>query len=451
MRLRCLLIVALLAALGVAGWYGLRRYRTPSIPDIPLDGIEKVMADAVTTALDDVRANPRSGYAWGNLAMVLSVNGFDETSTLRCYENAERFDPKNPAWPYLHALQLIPISPQKGIPLLQRALALAASPVEDTAIRFRLANALIEDGQLDEAAQQLKALEQIEPNGPRVSFTRGMLAMARGDPTTARKHLQFFADFPSPPRRALAVLASLADTPEAAAAHKARVALLSADEPWPDPFVAELRKHRIDRTSRYGLYYDLTSQGKDQEAADYLRGYVARSPDAEVCQVLGIGLLKLNRFEEAASYLRDSLGYDPKNVKTHLFLGTALFERGQNRCRESGGREHGLELLRQSVASFDQAIALQPDLGSAHLLRGRALKQLGRTEEGIAALRKALLLQPDSADSHLYLGMALAEAGELREGIEHLENAVQFARPNDARPSETLKAWRAKEKTPKSR
>ena len=450
MKIRFLLFVAIAAALGVAGFLGVRWYTTPALPEIPTDGLAKVLADAIDEALSDVRADPRSGYAWGKLAMVLAANSLDEKTALRCFENAERFDPKNPAWPYLHGLQIMPTDPQQGIPLLRQAFALAKKQDERTAILFRLANVLIENGQLDEAAQHLEALRQIEPDPRRVHYTQAMLAMARGDGATARGHLLELTDHPSCRRRSLSLLASLADTPpKLAAGYKEQAARLPADEAWPDSFATELTQHKVDIRTRSARYLELTSQGQHQEAMMYLRRVVAESPDDELCFMLGFALLKSNEPEEAAQRFRESLRYNAKNVKTHLFLGAALYAQGENRLREPQAKEQALELFRQSIAAFDQAIAYQADLGTAHLFRGRALQHLGREDEAIAALRNALLLQPDSADTHLYLGEALAESGNLREGLEHLDNAVQIAQPKDARPAEALKKWRAKQKTAK--
>jgi tetratricopeptide (TPR) repeat protein len=91
-------------------------------------------------------------------------------------------------------------------------------------------------------------------------------------------------------------------------------------------------------------------------------------------------------------------------------------------------------------------VALQSDFGYAHLTRGQALKQLGRTDESLRAFRQALLCRPEFADMHLALGEALAESGKVSEGLEHLQNAARHAPPDDARPREALKKWQAKKK-----
>src|SRR5262245_14809343 len=115
------LLLVLLLGLGVGGWLGWRWWTTPVPPQVRLDGVQKEVAQAVEAALEEVRQDPRSGAAWGKLAMVLHVNNFNEHVN-DCYRQAERFEPKDPRWPYLHGVRLLDSDRPQAIVLIRQAL-----------------------------------------------------------------------------------------------------------------------------------------------------------------------------------------------------------------------------------------------------------------------------------------------------------------------------------------
>src|SRR5438067_660775 len=121
---KLLLGVGLASAIGAGTWYGVHRYSTattPEVPHISLDGVDRELVEAIETAREKVRHEPRSGTAWGNLGLVLIANGFDEQGRA-CLAHAERFDPVNPRWPYIHGIQAATVDPAQGMILLTMAL-----------------------------------------------------------------------------------------------------------------------------------------------------------------------------------------------------------------------------------------------------------------------------------------------------------------------------------------
>src|SRR5947209_17934344 len=95
------LVPALAVVLAVAGWFGWRWYTTPVPPELPVERMDRAVAEVMQAALDEVRRAPRDGRAWGKLALVTAANGYHAES-LACLAHAERFDPEDPRWPYLH-------------------------------------------------------------------------------------------------------------------------------------------------------------------------------------------------------------------------------------------------------------------------------------------------------------------------------------------------------------
>src|ERR1700722_9304538 len=159
---RKLLVHSILVTLiGLGGWCTWRWYTTPMPPVVPLEGTQLEMVELIEQAREMVRREPRSGETWGRLAMILSANGFISQAS-DCFLCAERFDHENPRWPYLHGSLLLEERPHMGIPLLRRSLQLAQAEEERATILFRLAAALVENGQLDEAEQHMQSLRVME-------------------------------------------------------------------------------------------------------------------------------------------------------------------------------------------------------------------------------------------------------------------------------------------------
>ena len=433
----------------LAAWFGWRWYTTPLPPELPLERMEKAVAEAVDKALQEVRRRPRSGEAWGQLAMVAAVNGFHEQA-LVCLAEAERFDPDNPRWPYLRGHTLMSENPPEAFRLLERALERAESSEQRAAIHFRLALPLIEHGRLDEAEHHLDRLREIEAGSVRVHFGLGLLALARDDRPSAREHLKALVGSPFGRKRAHGYLATLAladGDKDLGRIYQQRAAQLPADVFWPDPFLEELKPYAVSLENQFEEAERLERQGRPREAVALLRRVAAEVPNARSYLNLGLALTRLNQFDEAEKVLRLSIELGARQMSAHHFLASLLFIKAEKLSGESGGNDKALDLFQQVVAEEEKALTLKGNDAFVHMTRGRALAYLGRTSAALAALRKAVLYRPDLAETHLYLGVALAESGELTEGLIHLEDAVRLALPENPGPRAALEKWRAKAKT----
>lgn len=436
--------LVLAAMLAIGAWFSWRWYTTPTPPAMSFDGLGQEVRERIEAALADVRRRPRSAEAWGELSLILVANKQFEYA-VPCLTQTARLDPGDPRWPYWHG-RLRQGSPE-AISLLRRALTLTESPDYQSAILFRLARSLIEDDQLDEAAQRLEALAAIDPKSPALRYGLGLLAIARKDDAAAREHLITLLDNPFARRHAHALLATITKGEEAIE-YSRKAANLHADVPWITAIDADTRQYAVDPEGRLARFYELGRAGQPGEALAFLQELAAKSPDEEVCFALGYTLLSMNRLDESEAQLRKVLDFNPHNVKANLLLGIALFEKGAKRAQDPQTKEQAVRLLEQAVAAQDKALKLQPTLGKAHLNRGLALKHLGRMDESLRSIRQAVQYGANSVENHLALGETLAEAGQVDEALEHLQNAVRLADAQDARPRKALEKWQAKVKTP---
>ena len=81
-----------------------------------------------------------------------------------------------------------------------------------------------------------------------------------------------------------------------------------------------------------------------------------------------------------------------------------------------------------AVASFDHAIAIDPRLADAHLLRCRSLAALRRYDDALAACGVALQIQPGNAEALRDRGHYLLNAGQVDAALGDLREADSLSR-----------------------
>ena len=86
-----------------------------------------------------------------------------------------------------------------------------------------------------------------------------------------------------------------------------------------------------------------------------------------------------------------------------------------------------------ALASYDTAIALEPDFAMAHNNRGNALGDLKRPEEALASYRKAIALKPDYAEAYLNQAFCLLLLERFEQGWRQYEWRKQGDKPIAAR------------------
>ncbi|MDZ8066384.1 MAG: tetratricopeptide repeat protein [Nostoc sp. DedQUE08] len=89
-----------------------------------------------------------------------------------------------------------------------------------------------------------------------------------------------------------------------------------------------------------------------------------------------------------------------------------------------------LERFDEAIASYETAIELKPDFYKAWYNRGGTLGELGYFEEAIASFDKAIEIKPDYQEAWSSKGLALLKLGWLPEAIASYDQALQL-QPED--------------------
>lgn len=82
--------------------------------------------------------------------------------------------------------------------------------------------------------------------------------------------------------------------------------------------------------------------------------------------------------------------------------------------------------LEEAIASYDQALKLNPNDDRAWYNRGNALHDLGRYEEALASFEQAVKLNPNKDSAWYNKACCYALQGDIVRAIENLQKAIDL-------------------------
>lgn len=380
LRLAVALAAALLAV-GAGAWYGLRP-APPTPPNPEVTGTDPDVADAVRASRMAVEKAPRSASAWGKYGMVLRAHDFEPESNA-CFAEAERLDPRDPRWPYLHGLSVVLNDPEAGLPLLRQAVERCRD--NPLAPRLRLAEVLLDNGHPDEAEAHLQRAQKLDPGGARVELGLARLAMERGQWREAIEHLGRCLEDPAAAKKAYQ-LRSIAwnrvGEPQRARQDAEQAAARPDDRGWPDPFVAQVLELRTGVEAWMERAGELFKDGRQGEAIALMNELVKDRPEsAAAWNLLGTYLVKVGDYAAAERALQgQATRLAPDHVEAWFNLGVA---------------KYALAKWQEAAECFRKVLRLKPDHALAHYNLGHCLKKLGDTSGAAEEFRQALHCRPD--------------------------------------------------------
>jgi tetratricopeptide (TPR) repeat protein len=155
----------------------------------------------------------------------------------------------------------------------------------------------------------------------------------------------------------------------------------------------------------------LAAMGRGEDADTAFGEYFDRDPEKGKVAV-GAQHLKAGRKDEAVQCFRDALRENPDNVDAMRWLGNVYLR----------DKEH----LSDAEALLRRATQLAPDFTAAWILLGGVLHERKRNVESIDCYRKAIELEPENAFTWGALGNAYAFAGYPEKGAEAYAKSVEL-------------------------
>jgi tetratricopeptide (TPR) repeat protein len=435
-------LLVVLAGGAAGGWWLWHRRPAPAV-DVPLPaGVED---DEVRLTLERARQEvldrPRSADAWGEYGLTLFANLFPQEAD-RCFAEAARLDPDNGLWPYARGVIALKLRPREAVALLRQA-ARRPGQAHESAACLLLAEALLEDGQRDEAERLFRREWESHPDA-RAGYGLGLALLAAGDDAGAADLFAAVRDDPHTRKKATAQLAALArgrGDAKAAADLERRAAGLPDDEGWDEPLAAETFRRRVGRRRLEREIAELEGARPPrwEEAAALYEAELERRPTVWAAVGAGTNRARAGQLDRAVALLRQAVTLDPNSSEARHSLAVVLLLR----AKHEPGAADVKGWLREAADQARRAAELKPDFAYAYLRWGLALGRLGEKAAALAPLRKAVECRPEDPELQLALGEALLDADRLKEAEEHLENARRLM-PDDRRPVEALERLRKK-------
>ena len=128
--------------------------------------------------------------------------------------------------------------------------------------------------------------------------------------------------------------------------------------------------------------------------------------------MLAIALAQTQALTESLAYFDGAIALAPNVAEAHYNRGRALQD---------------LQRYPQALQSYERATEIRAAYPQAHLAKGTVLSGMGRWSEALRSLDRAVELEPTLAGAHVKRAAALAELGRTGEALTAYERAIELA------------------------
>jgi tetratricopeptide (TPR) repeat protein len=422
-------ILAIGAGFGYSYYHAAETLRAalPEWPPAGEDGIDRLVRKAIEDERAKVNQHPFTSAAWGRLGMVYYAHSY-ESDAAACFVQAERLDPKEARWHYLHGVILIHTDPDSALAEIERAADLC----DDTNLvpRIRLGEYLLKANRLDEAEHHfLIAVNKDKDKGnenPRAHLGLARVYFKRGDLENSLEQVKYSVNAPIGQRGSHDLLTELYNRlgNTALALEHQKAAENVQRRTWPDPYVDEANHMQTGLPRFLETSGNLLLENRASDALKVLQKTTHTYPESERAWFLTARARALETdWSGAEQAARRAIAISPDFAEGQYFLGVIL----------SNKREY-----RAAMEHFAKAIDLKPAFAEAHYQMGLCRDQVNERKGAIDAFETALRNQPEMLQARRALGESLLAAGEPLVGLVHLQIALR-SKPDDEKTKELIK------------
>lgn len=145
-------------------------------------------------------------------------------------------------------------------------------------------------------------------------------------------------------------------------------------------------------------------------AEQMAKDLIAKHADTFILHhILALSLDGQQKFSESIASYENAIKLQPNNADLYFNLGIALSNVNQ---------------FDAALSTYQKAINLRPSFFEAHGNLGTVLQRLGMLDEAVASYKKGLAINPQDALGHFNLGTALRDKGNLAEAITSYKQAI---------------------------
>jgi len=184
----------------------------------------------------------------------------------------------------------------------------------------------------------------------------------------------------------------------------------------------------------------------DKAIADFGDSVRLNPRDASAYRIRGGLYLKLDQFDKAIADFTHAIHNERDNAKVYCLRGWSHLRKGQSNQAFRGGGEP-LRLNREpdyvrdsteranlvqlsfqlAIEDFGEAIRIEPQDASYHVIRGELYQEIGNHREAAADFTQAIRIKPDAADAYRGRGFSYKMLGRRRKAIEDFSEIIRLA------------------------
>lgn len=187
--------------------------------------------------------------------------------------------------------------------------------------------------------------------------------------------------------------------------------------------------------------------GKNIEGIKLLKSALGKDPKQYWAHnTLGVGLLNLNRYQEAFFSFNKAIALKPDFIEAYFNLGKTL--RAMHKYKEAianyskcislnnlymdAYNNRGIIYLEdvmqyeEAISDFMQCITLDPELFFAYYNLGNALNGLKRFDHAVRCFDRAIELKPDYAEAYRALAKSCRELMRYEDALFNYDRAIAF-------------------------
>jgi tetratricopeptide (TPR) repeat protein len=421
----------------------------PSLPKLALDTYPAAARDAVARAHRDATRRSTDPSSVGMLARTLHAwEQWDAAH--QAYARARALAPTAFEWPYLDGVVLQRLA-RHADAATSLEKALEASPSYLPA-RVKLAEALLDAGDLEPAKRAFEALRLEPAAGPAAALGLGRIAAAEGHHADAVGHLERAVTLFDQWGAAYYALAlSYRALGRSDDAQRALERHAEYGARWPaidDPVLATVTALRDDADTNLQKGLKLAAAGDLAGAVAAHEAALERDPAIAQAHVNLISLYgRTEQWAKAEEHYRAAVALGFNLDEAHYNYGVLLGLQNKWALAETAYRQalavnpryaqasnnlgqvlEGARRFEDAAAAYRQALESRPTFRLARFNLGRMLLALERPADAIVELEK--LIEPRDAEAPRYL-FALATAhvrsGHRDEGVKWATDARQLA------------------------
>ncbi len=302
------------------------------------------------------------------------------------------------------------------------------------AAHYALGCALLDGGELDEAAAMFRTVEAGEGAKGLGELGLGLIALERDEPEQALARLTAAAkSYPEDnfirfqigqtylalgkEEQAKQILSGVQDV-------GGRPALRS-------PGSAELKRYAMSRSSQMARALEMIKRDQHAQAIPILEGLAESDPsDTAAANNLHVAYKGVGRLDDALRIIDDAIAKAPDQHAAYLNRASCLLRRAEVK-RKAGRIPESRDELALALLSSEQAVERAPRLGKARLMQGQILSALRRDAESIQAFRKGIELGETQASTYIDMNVPVLRSGGVAASEALLREALQYP---DVRP-----------------